>query len=50
MKHAKETRRARVLDDKHVQRVLAYIEKHSRAPRSDEVKFLLSVSWKGNPT
>ena len=39
----RQIRRARVLDNNHIERVLALIESSSNSPRSDELKFLLSV-------
>ena len=39
----RQIRRARVLDNNHIERVLALIECSSNSPRSDELKFLLSV-------
>ena len=39
----RQIRRARILDNNHIERVLALIESSSNSPRSDELKFLLSV-------
>lgn len=36
-------KRARTLEDEHIERVLDHIERTSNSPRSDELKFVLSV-------